>query len=78
MPVAEAGLPGEAGLSGEAGLPGLAGRITGLGRLVIRPSWPFRPALLDAAWAAFSAVNLLAIFRFENWETVPFHFIWIS
>jgi signal transduction histidine kinase len=82
----EAGLPGEAGLSGEAGLPGLAGRISGrisgrvsgLGRLVTRPSWPFRPALLDAAWAAFSAVNLLAIFRFENWETVPFHFIWIS
>ena len=78
MPVAEAGLPGEAGLSGEAGLPGLADRISGLGRLVIRPSWPFRPALIDAAWAAFSAVNLLAIFRFENWETVPFHFIWIS
>ena len=78
MPVAEAGLPGEAGLSGEAGLPGLADRITGLGRLVSRPSWPFRPALLDAAWAAFSALNLLAIFRFENWETVPFHFIWIS
>jgi signal transduction histidine kinase len=86
LPVAEAGLPGEARLPGEAGLPGLAervsgrvsGRVFGLGRLVIRPSWPFRPALLDAAWAAFSAVNLLAIFRFENWETVPFHFIWIS
>jgi len=68
----------EAGLTREAGLPGLAGRVSGLGRLVILPSWPFRPALLDAAWAAFSAVNLLAIFRFENWETVPFHFIWIS
>jgi signal transduction histidine kinase len=66
----------------EAGLPGLAGRIPGqvsrFGRRVIRLSWPFRPALLDAAWAAFSAVNLVAIFVFENWETVPFHFIWIS
>jgi len=72
LPVAEAGLPGQ------ARLPGLAGRVSGLGRLVIRLNWPFRPALLDAAWAAFSAVNLLAIFRFANWETVPFHFIWIS
>ncbi len=34
--------------------------------------------LLDAAWAAFSAVNLIAIFAFAGWETVPFHFIWIS
>jgi signal transduction histidine kinase len=72
LPVAEAGLPGQ------TRLPGLAGRVSGLGRLVIRFNWPFRPALLDAAWAAFSAVNLLAIFRFANWETVPFHFIWIS
>ena len=78
MPVAEAGLPREAGLPGEVGLPGLAGRVSGLGRLAIRLSWPFRPVLLDAAWAAFSVVNLLAIFVFENWETVPFHFIWIS
>jgi len=70
LPVAEAGLP--------VVEPGLAGRASGLGRPVIRLRWPFRPALLDAAWAAFSAVNLLAIFRFENWETVPFHFIWIS
>jgi signal transduction histidine kinase len=80
LPVAEAGLPGVAGrVSGLAArVSGLAGRVSGLGGAVIRPSWPFRPALLDAAWAAFSAVNLLAIFRFENWETVPFHFIWIS
>ena len=26
----------------------------------------------------FSAVNLVAIFWFANWETIPFHFIWIS
>ncbi len=70
MPVAEAGLPD---LTGR-----VSGRVSGLGRRVIRLSWPFRPALLDAAWAAFSVVNLIAIFVFENWETVPFHFIWIS
>jgi signal transduction histidine kinase len=62
----------------EAGLAGPAGRISGLGRLAIRLSWPFRPALLDAAWAVFSVVNLIAIFAFAGWETVPFHFIWIS
>jgi signal transduction histidine kinase len=57
---------------------GFAGRISGLGRLAVRLSWPFRPVLLDAVWAAFSAVNLIAIFAFAGWETVPFHFIWIS
>jgi signal transduction histidine kinase len=30
------------------------------------------------AWAAFSVVNLGAIVIFAHWETVPFHFIWIS
>ena len=57
---------------------GLAERILGLGRFAIRLSWPFRPALLDAGWAVFSAVNLAAIFAFPGWETIPFHFIWIS
>ena len=57
---------------------GIAGRISGLGRFAIRLSWPFRPALLDAAWAVFSVINLIAIFAFAGWETVPFHFIWIS
>ena len=57
---------------------GLAERISGLGRFAIRLSWPYRPALLDAVWAVFSAVNLIAIFAFAGWETVPFHFIWIS
>jgi signal transduction histidine kinase len=29
-------------------------------------------------WAVFSAVNLFAIYLFAFWETIPFHFIWIS
>ncbi len=57
---------------------GLAGRISGLGRFAIRLRWPFRPALLDAVWAVFSVINLIAIFAFAGWETIPFHFIWIS
>ena len=58
--------------------PGIAGRVSGLGRFAIRLSWPFRPTLLDAGWAVFSVLNLIAIFAFAGWETIPFHFIWIS
>jgi signal transduction histidine kinase len=45
---------------------------------VVRLRWPYRPGTLDAVWAVFSLLNLIAIFWFENWETIPFHFIWIS
>jgi signal transduction histidine kinase len=38
--------------------------------------WPF--AWVDVAWGAFSVANLIAITVFAEWETVPFHFIWIS
>jgi len=34
--------------------------------------------VLDVGWAVFSTLNLIAIYRFAYWETVPFHFIWIS
>ena len=40
--------------------------------------WPYPAWVLDAAWALFSALNLIAIFWFADWETIPFHFIWIS
>lgn len=40
--------------------------------------WPFSPVALDMIWGVFSALNLIAIYRFAYWETVPFHFIWIS
>jgi signal transduction histidine kinase len=46
-----------------------------------RPSghrWPFRSGWVDAAWVVFSAANLCAMWVFSHWETVPFHFIWIS
>jgi signal transduction histidine kinase len=53
-------------------------RLSALGRLAIRLSWPFRPGLLDAAWAVFSLVNLIAILAFPGWATIPFYLIWIS
>jgi len=51
-------------------------RRAAAGFLALR--WPYSPLALDVGWAVFSALNLVAIFWFANWETIPFHFIWIS
>ena len=40
--------------------------------------WPFSPLALDVIWGGFSTLNLIAIYWFAYWETIPFHFIWIS
>lgn len=47
------------------------------------PIWRGRGAALwprwvDLAWVMFSLANLIAILIFPEWETIPFHFIWIS
>jgi signal transduction histidine kinase len=33
---------------------------------------------IEAAWAAFAVANLVAMRAWPGWETIPFHFIWIS
>jgi len=33
---------------------------------------------LEIAWVAFAVANLVAMARWQSWETVPFHFIWVS
>lgn len=33
---------------------------------------------IEVAWAAFVGLNLVGVLVFEEWATVPFHFIWIS
>jgi signal transduction histidine kinase len=33
---------------------------------------------IELAWVAFSAANLAAMVHWESWETIPFHFIWVS
>src|ERR1051325_1726324 len=38
----------------------------------LRKLWP------ETAWALFSLANVLVIFSLSEWETVPFHFIWVS
>lgn len=40
--------------------------------------WPVRVGGLDVAWAVFSLANLVAIVYYPGWETIPFHFIWVS
>ena len=44
-----------------------------------RWAWPARGLLwVDIAWAIFAVINLLGMLVFATWETVPFHFIWVS
>ena len=46
--------------------------------LTDRAEWPNRVRWFDVAWVLFSLANLEAMLRFPEWETVPFHFIWVS
>jgi len=41
--------------------------------------WPSRRfTWVDGAWFAFAIANLAAMVLLAEWETVPFHFIWVS
>lgn len=33
---------------------------------------------VEVAWVAFAVVNLVAMFRYPAWVTIPFHLIWVS
>ena len=37
-----------------------------------------RPNAVDLGWFAFACANVVGMLRWESWETVPFHFIWVS
>jgi len=37
-----------------------------------------KPRAVELGWLAFAVANLLAMIRWERWETIPFHFIWVS
>ena len=43
-----------------------------------RREWPLREHRLDIAWGVFAFLNLFAMVLVPEWETVPFHFIWVS
>jgi signal transduction histidine kinase len=51
-----------------------ASRLPGLSRW-IRAN---RNGVVDAAWVVFGLINLDLIVMYPWWETIPFHFIWIS
>ena len=33
---------------------------------------------VEIAWATFAAANVAVIVVLEDWETIPFHFVWVS
>jgi signal transduction histidine kinase len=37
-----------------------------------------RPNPIDLLWIAFAALNVAAMVQWASWETIPFHFIWVS
>src|SRR5919201_6442041 len=37
-----------------------------------------RRSAIELGWFAFALANLGAMARWPSWETIPFHFIWIS
>jgi signal transduction histidine kinase len=37
-----------------------------------------RPEPIDVAWASFAVANVVAMIAWPDWETIPFHFIWVS
>jgi len=43
-----------------------------------RFGWPPRRLWLDLVWVGFALANLVAMALAPKWETVPFHFIWVS
>ena len=40
--------------------------------------WPLATYWPDVAWVTFSLVNLGVMIAAPEWETIPFHFIWVS
>ena len=33
---------------------------------------------VEVAWGVFAAANVTAIVLMSRWETIPFHFVWVS
>ena len=40
--------------------------------------WPNGDRWIDVTWVLFTLANLAAMLIIPDWETVPFHFIWVS
>jgi signal transduction histidine kinase len=48
--------------------------------IALRPEPPsvFRQYRVELLWVAFAVANYAAMIAWESWETIPFHFVWIS
>jgi signal transduction histidine kinase len=42
------------------------------------PLSPLRRYRVELLWGAFAVANYAAMIAWESWETIPFHFVWIS
>jgi two-component system OmpR family sensor kinase len=40
--------------------------------------WKLRSLRPEAMWALFALANVEVMFMLDHWQTVPFHFIWVS
>jgi signal transduction histidine kinase len=57
----------------------LLDRLRGQGPNVVMTGLPSRRlSVLELAWGAFALANLAAMALWPAWETIPFHFIWVS
>jgi len=45
--------------------------VSGIGS-TLRRRW------VEVAWGAFAAINVAVIVMLTEWETIPFHFVWVS
>jgi len=43
-----------------------------------RAWWSLRDHRIEILWGAFALANLAVMSLVPRWETVPFHFIWVS
>jgi signal transduction histidine kinase len=68
----------DAGLEADASLAAVPDAVAPPLRYLSRWIRTHRGGVTDAAWLVFGLANLDLIVMYPGWETIPFHFIWIS
>ena len=46
--------------------------------LPLEPRRLTRRYRVELLWLLFALANYLAMIKWDSWETIPFHFVWIS
>jgi signal transduction histidine kinase len=52
--------------------------LVGASHTSAKPEGVLRRYLVELLWALFAAANYAAMVAWPSWETIPFHFVWIS